>query len=404
MFDIFFNSLSLIPSVIWLFFGTLLLGYLAFIFWTNYVRNDFISGIDFVLLEIVPPREVLRSPVAMELFFTNALYHFTDKGVKDKYWKGAVPLWFSLEIVSINGHVHFYIYTPSRIQGLIETQMYAQYPQAQIKAVEDYTLAVNEISKDSSWNLWGCEYKLIKEDGYPIKTYVDFGLEKDAEEQYKIDPISPVIELFGSIKKGEQMWLQIVITPSKKSFYADGKKIDWVEASHSLVEKLQKDYSKSPKKDSKGKPEGESRPAPKWLDDVIKGINKKTLKLGFDTGIRFCYVAKKEAFDKNSTKNSRLIFHQYSSPYMNQFVRTNSTSGEPSSDSANSMLEEYRDRMFFNAPFSPLFFLKKPEITTQVLNTEELATLFHFPGQVLKVPTLERVESKEASPPSNLPM
>jgi hypothetical protein len=35
---------------------------------------------------------------------------------------------------------------------------------------------------------------------------------------------------------------------------------------------------------------------------------------------------------------------------------------------------------------------------------EELATLWHFPGQILKVPTLERIESKEAAPPTNLPI
>ncbi|KKU75629.1 MAG: hypothetical protein UY01_C0007G0007 [Candidatus Nomurabacteria bacterium GW2011_GWB1_47_6] len=40
---------------------------------------------------------------------------------------------------------------------------------------------------------------------------------------------------------------------------------------------------------------------------------------------------------------------------------------------------------------------------TFVLNAEELATMWHFPGQILKVPTLERIESKEASPPPNLP-
>jgi hypothetical protein len=34
---------------------------------------------------------------------------------------------------------------------------------------------------------------------------------------------------------------------------------------------------------------------------------------------------------------------------------------------------------------------------------EELATLWHFPGQILKVPSFERIESKEAAPPTNLP-
>src|SRR3989344_5912893 len=95
------------------------LGWWAFKFWVHYVQQDFISGIEWVMLEIVPPREVLRSPLAMELFITNALYHFSYKGGKEEYWQGAVWFWFSLEIASIDGQVHFYIRTPTRIRGLI---------------------------------------------------------------------------------------------------------------------------------------------------------------------------------------------------------------------------------------------------------------------------------------------
>ena len=62
--------------------GVVLLGKVAWIVWVHYVQQDFISGIEFVLLEIVPPREVLRSPQAMELFITNALYHWSEKGGK----------------------------------------------------------------------------------------------------------------------------------------------------------------------------------------------------------------------------------------------------------------------------------------------------------------------------------
>ena len=142
--------------------GTIFLGWLAWKLWLHYVQQDFISGIDFVLLEIVPPREVLRNPKAMELFITNALYQWTIKGGKEEWWQGAVWFWFSLEIASIDGQVHFYIRTPTRVRKLIETQMYAQYPQAQVKVVEDYTLAVPEISPKSPWNGWGCEFKLTK--------------------------------------------------------------------------------------------------------------------------------------------------------------------------------------------------------------------------------------------------
>src|SRR3989344_5658957 len=179
--------------------GTYLLGYIGWKVWVHYVQQDFISGIEWILFEIIPPRDVLRSPKAMELFITNALYQLSFKGGKEEYWQGAVWFWFSLEIASIDGQVHFFLRAPSRLKSLIETQMYAQYPQSQVKIVDDYTLAVDEISPESEWNGWGCEFKLVKNEAFPIRTYVDFGLDEDPKEEYKVDPISPVIELFGSL-------------------------------------------------------------------------------------------------------------------------------------------------------------------------------------------------------------
>src|SRR3990167_2702279 len=416
--------------------GTAVLAYTAHAFWLHYVEANFISGIEWVLLEIVPPRDVLRSPKAMELFFTSALYHFSYKSGIESYWQGAVWFWFSLEIVSIDGQVHFYIRTPSRVKGLVETQMYAQYPQAQVKEVEDYTLAVDKITLDSKYNLWGCEFKFTKPDAYPIKTYIDFGLDKDPKEEFKVDPISPVIELFGSIGKGEQMWMQIVVTPSKKKFPEHAglftKTHDWVKESELIVRKALAEFTRfNPNPVKPGTFSKEIR-APAFMDEMIKSAARKFLKVGFDTGIRICYVAKRELFNMSNRRNIRLIFRQYAAPYSNELSRINSTqadafaSGERSLSSfipatratitrlSDRMLLEYREREFFHPPMrhkirfpwpiSPFIFPNFMHHHTNVMNTEELATLWHFPGQILKVPTLERIESKEASPPTNLPI
>ena len=39
-----------------------------------------------------------------------------------------------------------------------------------------------------------------------------------------------------------------------------------------------------------------------------------------------------------------------------------------------------------------------------VLNTEELATIYHFPGLVAQTPSLNRVDTRKATPPDNLPV
>src|ERR1035437_6811724 len=269
--------------------GVIIVGRVAWIMWIHYIQQDFISGIEFVLLEIVPPRDVLRSPKAMELFMTNALYHWSEKGGKEEYWQGAVWFWFSLEIASIDGQVHFYIRTPSRVQSLIETQMYAQYPQAQVKLVEDYTLGVDEITPKSAWNAWGCEFKLLKPEAYPIKTYIDYELDKNPKEEYKIDPLSPVIEFFGSLQKGEQAWLQIIITPSKKTYRTKGTWFgthDWITEAKSQYFKLMAPFTSTKKGEDPSYASRVEIRVPAYLDRVSKVVNAKVSKLGFDTGIR----------------------------------------------------------------------------------------------------------------------
>ena len=172
--------------------------------------------------------------------------------------------------------------------------------------------------------------------------------------------------------------------------------------------------------------------APGFLDNTIKVMSAKTSKLGFETGMRVMYLAKKELMPhgerNNHSRDIRLIFRQYARPDCNEFYRINSTQGDAyggiftiSSPTvmtlANRMLRDYRERDFFYPPLrhsllsteiipwplSPLFFPAYKHHPTYVLNTEELATIWHFPGQILKVPTLERIESKEAAPPTNLP-
>lgn len=411
----------------WLLTAVLVFGRTTWVLWLHYIQQYFIAGIDFVLLEIIPPRDVERNPKAMELFFTNALYHWSIKGGREEYWQGAVWFWFSLEIASIEGQVHFYIRTPTRIRGLIETQMYAQYPQAQIKEVPDYTLAVDEISPKSEWQLWGCEWNLEKHHAYPIKTYVDYGLDKDPDEELKIDPLSPIIELFAALKKDEQMWLQILVRPSKLEFTSPGsrEKHDWVQESRLELERLLEKFARM------NVIEGDTiqrvRP-PYTMEKEAKSIGDKMQKIGFDVGIRTCYVAKKSAWDLNNRRNIRLVFRQYANPQLNSLVRTNSTQADAygglitvlNSEQvmvlSNRMLGEYRDRSFFHDPMkkqlltdlswplSPILFMSFKPSPVYVLNVEEIASLWHFPGQILKIPTLERVESKEASPPTNLPI
>src|SRR3990172_9960021 len=172
------------------------LGILAWKLWVHYVRRNNISRMKWATLQIRVPRDVFKTPQAMEIFVTNALYQTfgTNTWVK-KYWEGNVRTWFSLEIVSIEGKVYFFIRTPEFLKNLIESQIYAQYPNVEIAEVPDYTEDLAARIETEEWDMFGAEFKFNKGDVYPIKTYIDYGVDKAAnlEENQKIDPMTPML-------------------------------------------------------------------------------------------------------------------------------------------------------------------------------------------------------------------
>ena len=373
------------------------LGFLAFFLWTRFKKENFPLDTKWVLLEILVPRDVIKTPAAMELIFSNTF---------------APKLWFSLELVSIDGRVHFYIRTPIRIRDLVETQVYAQYPQAKVVEVEDYAFNIPQFEKKGDWYMWGCEFVKKKEDFLPIKTHKGFGddMKTGIKEEYKIDPITPTIEFLGSLGKGQQMWVQILVKQSSKKYYSEAKSklVDFYDAAQEYMIKLHKPYTKVQKE---GSPDIDMK-TPETLKPVIKAINDQLGLNHYDCGIRVVTLSDKrivseEQFD-NLRRSSRLIFRQFSLPFSNELKRVNSTEFEfawtdPLGVSIVSMkkqlLDFYRMRTFFHAP---LFSQLKPEIF--VLSEEELSTLYHFPGMVSEAPSFKRIESKIAKPPSNLPI
>lgn len=400
---------------------------IALFLWHHYRLERFIAGIKWVLLEVQVPREVIKSPAAMELIFTNAFYHKSMKGFWEQYIQGAPWFWFSLEMASIDGRVHFFIRTPTRMRELVETQIYAQYPQAKVVEAEDYTLHIPQYTKHGDWNVWGCEYTKLKEDFLPIRTYRDMDeMDSGTKEEYKIDPITPVIEFLGSLPRGQQMWVQIIIRQSIKTYHSHhtGKHVDFYEAGKEFMFKILKPYTRIQKND-KGGDMGMDVRTPKPIENLVKVVTDNLGLVHFDCGIRVVTLSHKKLCTEDQFNNlrraSRLIWRQYAQPYVNELNRINSTQFDaPWSDPTGLALTKYkkrtldfyRMRTFFHPPIQYSF--KYPKILSAffpsgspqifVLSARELATLFHFPGMVSETPSFKRIESKIAKPPANLPL
>lgn len=205
-------------------------------FWKMYINQKWLSKYqsEMLLLEIKLPRDIYKSPQAMEMALTGLLQSSGVSTWYDRNVKGQLVNYFSLEIASLEGVIHFYIKTHKKFRSLIEGNLYAQYPGIEIVEADDYTSLIryHHLSKDTE--MWGNEYPLGKKwdptdeygkpyknkkgenikmpaDFLPIKTYVDYGLDKDPKEEFKIDPITPLLEFMALMTKGQYCWYQILV-------------------------------------------------------------------------------------------------------------------------------------------------------------------------------------------------
>ncbi len=374
--------------------------------WIAYRRALFFGKQTYILLEIKVPREIFKSPKAME-FFMNGLYQTGGElTFIDRWWKGQTRAWFSLEIVSIDGSIHFFIWTRTGHRAQIEANLYSQFPGIEIFDVPDYTLPVRY--DPEVVGLWGTEFALAQPDAYPIKTYVDYGMDKDPKEEFKIDPLTPLIEFLGALGRGHQIWIQILIRAHKAEHKdpATGKMVDkkWVEGAKAEIKKIQD--SVKPEKDKEGKIiAGTNRPLTEAEQEKIKALDRSISKPGYDVGIRAIYTAPKDIYVQGTVGGIIGNIVHFNSNNLNGFKPARITGGKydyPWQDRKKKKTNKEK-RLMLDAFKKRSYFYNEHKKPSFVLNTEELATLFHFPGSVSLTPTFERIDAKKAEAPANLP-
>jgi hypothetical protein len=191
-----------------------------------------------------------------------------------------------------------------------------------------------------------------------------------------------------------------------------------MEETDHYLDKMLAPYATIRKNDTAGL--GIDARTPERLKDTVKSVEAKRDKLAFDTGIRCMYVARKEHYNKNTYRALRTMFRQYAMNSLNSFERRYSTQydypwADPSGNTLlkmkNRMLDQYRLRLYFypqlrysfSYPWPLSFFYPSHHPQPFILNTEEIATIFHFPGMVSRTPSFKRIDSRKSQPPSNLP-
>ena len=387
-----------------------------------------------VVLEITPLEATLMPLKAMEDVFS-AIWPIMDVANFREIWcDGELPngpYWYSWEIASIEGKIHFYLRCLQQHRTSIESALFGHYPDIEIREVPDYVKLVPPTVPNEDWDMYGEDWDLYKEDAYPIKTYEKFFEpqgERIAAEEKRMDPIISMLEAMSKLGPGEHYWAQFITVP-----VGDKDEPDWRKEGQKIINKIAKRPEKKeatfmqdlthtfselisgPSKD------GDSYSwTPLEVDEetdelrisltsgereIITEMENKIKKPAFRTNIRGVYVAKRDAWSAPNRVITRTYMGHFATVNMNSFGFQPKTRARVHYFMRKRRVFLRARKMFRMAVlrFTPLY--PDRHSLCPILSAEEMATLWHFPLRVSGGSlAMGKVESKKAGPPANLPV
>ncbi len=398
--NVFQRILSLLGDFLAAFWWVLVLIFLIFLFLdlrSFYKKQKERREIKWSLLEIIPPKEVKKTPNAMEQIFAAV----------DEISEG----WASFEIIGRAGNTHFFVRVPEGYHNLIESAVYAQYPEAEISPVPEHESYITQFPSDlpnSIYDIWGTELVLAREDFFPIKTYPEFG----GAGEDSVDPIAGITEIMSKLEESEAIWLQILVkkADSKKwlkaadDFINDKKKDEgalgwiwpWVHSLAEFFENLIKGVVDPPTWTDYEEKKKEEKPDSKHK--ASDAIEKKMAKIFFHAAVRFVYVDRRDSFTKSNISGVMGAFRQFNTNNLNALAENKKAKTKTEGIFKERKLEGRKKIIFSN------YVIRDFPDRNSIFNTEELATLYHFPATGVKSPFLRRVSVKRGGPPPDLPV
>lgn len=292
-----------------------------------------------VLLLIRIPQEIEKRVLSFEQFLVNIheiLHHHT----------------FTFEMTSYNQHIYFFASIERNLKELIEGQIYAQYPFAEIEEVNDYTNP--EVLKRG---FAGTELQLLRSDIIPIKTFKEF----------ESDSLAGIFSVMTKAEEDEQIWVQVFVQPIADDWKLNFKRSWKMKWNNIKLYFRIKNYFKMT--------------SAKGMRVMEKEAYKhKAEHHTYHSAVRLAYVAKDKATADQKLNVLIKAFLQFNTIDLNGFKPTKILR-------VSSLLKNYQERIM------PKGF---------DLSSIELASVFHFPHPD-DVPHIVHVLAKKAEPPRDLP-
>lgn len=340
-------------------------------------KTDWLATQEYTTLRIDVPKDNEKAPLSAEQMFASIHGIYSENSMYQNQ--------ISFEIVAKDKYIQFYVNVPVHVKDFVEGQIYAQYPTVEISEVDDYAKSIDL----QQINYAVCELGLTKPDVYPIKSFSDF----------EVDPLSGITSVMSKLNMGEEVWFQFIVKPIGDewqdkgndivSAVRSGKKTGGQGIASALFSGLRK-FAKAvfiqavtPGAEI-AEEEKKEVSLPATVEEALKGIEKKIMKLGFETKIRILAIAPDPTSAKIKCQSIAAAFKQFNTTNLNGFkigeIKTNDHQG----------WLEYVERI--------------TEQPTNIFNIEEMASVYHLPHKTVETPNIVWSGSKKGEPPANLPL
>ena len=313
--------------------------------------------------------------------FFSSLTSIREPNIIKRIFFGNPSFVFEIAVHRIGEEIYFYIACPRYLAGVIEKQILAFWPQAQVQPANDYN-----IFNPSGFSV-GSRAGLARSPVFPLKSYHEFGT----------DPLSAITSVFTKLsREGEGAAIQILIRPSRRRIKKFGQKtIKLIEKGLRPVDlvswpKIFDDFSGTAPPYSQQQPKPGQPPSPNPIltptqQDAIKAINEKLSQPLFDANLRVLASAENQSRAEQILLELEAAFSQFNTTLLNQLKFKRASRG---------LLK----KLFYRFSFR-IF----NERETMTLSSGELAALFHFPSPQLLTPHIKWLKAKQAPSPDNLP-
>ncbi len=382
--------------LIYALFSIFLLGLIIFISWIfyrNIVRDakNHERGLKMVSLHInLPPSstdiesersgkdqrdltdEILSQAEVMYNILSSTIY----RGVESKIY-GQRHL--SFEIISKNGLIYYYAVVPLPLIDIVKQAITTAYPAARIEDSESKNIFDNELKSN---NVIGGEFSLKIDYAYPISTY----------QESKKDVSRSLLNALSKAKDKDGVAIQLLIRPTDNNWSKNalstakkykeektsGKKTTFSWNFGDIFEALWKPPEISEKS------EKEEKSLSSVDQDKIKAIENKASHAGFETLIRVLVCSDNKIKAESILQNTIASFGLFDSPNLNGFKFSKTKNSD-------SLISAYIMRLF------------PQQINRNILNSIELATIFHLPSQK-DIPTsqIKRLSLKQVDGPTDI--